>query len=365
MHASLVELLENMRTGLLWVSKDGVVRYANGDAGTRTGLVPGRKLYDPDLARTVAQAVAAKGPQQVTALGAPRQPGGAIPELACRVIPGFTADDAFVLIGQEDDGDPHEALANLMMVIRSDLTEPLAQARDALALVRHGESDPHAADALAGELDDLLGTLGRLVDLASVWGSSSLLANDRIELWDLLKDVWREVEPLALDRHLKVRFRAHGTNDRSTAVYGSREWIRRVFLECMDAAVRAAPRGDVVEIEHRQIGPRAMVVFRDCGAFARSGGEDMPTAGAGTAHKVQRAREQISLKLCRHVVALHGGALREETEDGQRNFLIDLPTGAPHREDTTQLDIAQAQQYAKDLAALMARARHPRTPTAA
>jgi hypothetical protein len=62
-------------------------------------------------------------------------------------------------------------------------------------------------------------------------------------------------------------------------------------------------------------------------------------------------------------VTLHGGRLREEMEDGLRNFLIDLPTGAPHRSDSAQLDIAQAQRYARDLAALMARARRP--PTAA
>jgi hypothetical protein len=69
-----------------------------------------------------------------------------------------------------------------------------------------------------------------------------------------------------------------------------------------------------------------MVIFRDCGVF------------------VPR-------------VSLHGGQLREEEEGGLRNFLIDLPTGAPHRNDHSQLDVAQAQQYARDLAALMSRAR--------
>ena len=40
MHATLAELLEDLKSGLLWVNRDGVVRYANGDASTRTGLVP-------------------------------------------------------------------------------------------------------------------------------------------------------------------------------------------------------------------------------------------------------------------------------------------------------------------------------------
>ena len=40
MHSTLAELLENLKPGLLWVSRDGLVRYANGDAGVRTGLAP-------------------------------------------------------------------------------------------------------------------------------------------------------------------------------------------------------------------------------------------------------------------------------------------------------------------------------------
>ena len=69
----------------------------------------------------------------------------------------------------------------------------------------------------------------------------------------------------------------------------------------------------------------------------------------------------IGLKLCQQVVAQHGGQLREEHDDGQRNFLIDLPTGAPFRSEATATDIAQAQVYARDLAALMARRRDSRT----
>ena len=45
MHASLAELLENLKPGLLWVARDGVVRYANAEGTARTGLATGRKLY--------------------------------------------------------------------------------------------------------------------------------------------------------------------------------------------------------------------------------------------------------------------------------------------------------------------------------
>ena len=362
MHSSLAELLENLKPGLLWVSREGVVRYANADAGSRTGLAPGRKLYDPDLARAVTAAVTGRTPRAVTAMGTPAQQGGAVPELKCRVIPGLSQDDAFVLIGNDPGADHGEAFDNLMMVIRSDLKDPLDRAQSSLLMARQSAGDAHAIDALANDVDDVLQTLRKLIDLASVWGSSSLLANDRIELWTLLKEVWGETEPLALQRGLKVRFRASGTSDKQTALYGSHQWLKRVFVECMEAAVRSGRSGDTLEIEHRQMGPRALVVFRDCGAFAPPATQDavsMPAAPRGRPAAAPRlaARDQIGLKLCRHIVSLHGGQLREEEEGGLRNFLIDLPTGAPHRNDHSQLDVAQAQQYARDLAALMSRAR--------
>ena len=48
---------------------------------------------------------------------------------------------------------------------------------------------PDGVDALCGSIDELLLTLNKLVDLASVWGSTALLANDRIEPWPLLQQV--------------------------------------------------------------------------------------------------------------------------------------------------------------------------------
>lgn len=361
MHSSLAELLENMKSGLLWVQRDGVVRYANNHASARTGLVPGRKLYDPDLTKAVAAAVAGQAPRVVNAIAAQAgNPGSGPSELSCRVLPGLARDDAFVLIGAEaGEGTGYD---NLMQVIRSDLRDPLRDAGKALELARqHGGG--HETDTLVDHVGELLRVLDKIVDLAELWGSSALFASDRIELWPLLQKVWGELEPMAIDRSVKVRFRAQNEAANLATLYGSEHWLRRVFLECLESAVRSSRAGATIEIEHRQMGPRALIVFRDCGVFAGRAADaiEMPQApgkaGPKAAAPRRDARDQIGLKLCQHIVSLHGGALREEDEDGVRHFLIDLPTGAPHRSDTTQLDIAQAQQYARDLAALMARAR--------
>ena len=361
MHSTLAELLENLKPGLLWVSRDGLVRYANGDAGARTGLAPGRRLYDPDMARAVSAVVTGREPRAVNAFGAPAQQGGAVPELKCRVIPGLAADDAFVLIGNDPSADHGAAFENLLHVVQHDLRDPLAAAGKALHAAQAGGA-PDGVDALFGSIDELLLTLNKLIDLASVWGSSALLANDRIELWPLLQQVWGELQSLAQSRSIKVRFRAQGAAESLATIYGSEPWLRRVFVECLESALRSARPGATLDIAHVQLGPRALIVFRDCGVFATHSSDAvaMPSAAKGTQPTARRlsANDQIGFKLCQHIVSLHGGRLREENEDGLRNFMIDLPTGAPHRNMAqSQIDIAQAQSYAADLASLMARAR--------
>ena len=237
-------------------------------------------------------------------------------------------------------------------------------------MARH-ERDVHALDALCDQVDELTQVLDRLIDLASVWGSESLAANDRIELWPLLQQAWARVEPLARARNLKARFTAQGPKSQLAAIYGSEPWLLRVFVECLEAAIRAARPGGMLDIEHRQMGPRALVVLRDSGAFvaARAGATPMesgaPRTNAGTSAARLASRDLIGLKLCQQIVAQHGGQLREEHDDGQRNFLIDLPTGAPFRTEVSAADIAQAQAYARDLAALMARRRDSRPATTA
>jgi hypothetical protein len=367
MHPSLTELLENQRSGLLWVTRDAVVRYANSEASQKTSLATGAQVFDPTLARAIAESVNTGVAKAVSSLGVASSPGGTIPELQCRVIPGLSRDDAFVLIRDPNLTDPSDAFGNLMVVIRSDLHEPLNQMQHALMLARDG--DGHHVDALVDQLSELTQVTGKLVDLATVWGSGTLLASDRIELWPLLQAVWGELEPLAMNRNIKVRFRSQEATGNLGTIYGSEQWLKRVFLECLESAIRSSRSGSTLDIVHRQLGPRALLVFRDCGVFAQRDDQALALQTQG-AHKGPgpspdarlSAREYIGLKLCRHIVNLHGGELREEEEDGLRNFLIDLPTGAPHRAEKGQLDIAQAQRYASDLAALMARARKNAAP---
>lgn len=366
MHATLSELLENLQTGMLWLSRDGLVRFANTQAVAKLRLNAGSRVQEPTLVNAVNGTVLEQSARVVTIAGHPASPGAPVPELRCRVLPGLSRDDAMVLVADSADEHADVGFDNLMMMLRADLRDPLHRVGQALGMARH-ERDAHALDALCDQVDELTQVLDRLIDLASVWGSESLAANDRIELWPLLQQAWARVEPLARARNLKARFSAQGPKSQLAAIYGSEPWLLRVFVQCLEAAIRAARPGGMLDIEHRQMGPRALVVLRDSGAFvaARAGATPMES-GAPRADGARLAsRDLIGLKLCQQIVAQHGGQLREEHDDGQRNFLIDLPTGAPFRTEASAADIAQAQAYARDLAALMARRRDSRTASTA
>ena len=265
------------------------------------------------------------------------------------IIPGLEGDDAFVLIGGPADTDGSEPVDALMRAVRCDLRDPLRQAHAALevALLAGAGPDGQALEleALLDRVAGLLEVADELVDLAHLWGGGEIKSDDRIELWTLLQQVWGEVEPLAMDRRVRVRFTTDTPSGELATLYGHARWIRRVFVDCLKSAVRLAPMGGEMEVAHRQDGATARIVLLDCAPF--NPGAPGPGAAA------------IGHQLCRHVLARHGGRLLEERDGERRHLVIELPTGAPHHNDEARMAIAQAQQYARDLAALRSRARDP------
>lgn len=351
MHTSMFELLENLKPGLIWVGADGVVRHVNRSGSLRTGLRAGQRVADPALARAVI-AVALDHVERQLQM-APKAAGAGLGGLDCRVLPGPDGDDAFVLVDARGEPAGAEQADMLLRAVRRDLRDPLRTARVALEVARQADPSPDGngleLQALLDRVDDLLHVADTLVELATLWDAAGLVADDRIELWTLLQQVWCEVEPLAIGRQVRVRFTTDVQARELATLYGSERWIRRVFVECLHGAVRLAPPGGEIEVEHAQAGPRARIVLRDCALYDRDG---------------PRGADAIGEQLCRHVLARHGGRLLEAQVGARRHLVIELPTGAPHHGDEASLAIAQAQHYARDLAALMGRARRPGRPPA-
>lgn len=339
MSANLIELLDRVATGLLWVQADGCIRHSNAAARRRTSLSAGDVLQDATLRRAVQVATRARQ-ARVSGLALGEQ------LLKCRVIPGVADEDAFILlVGEPTAGEAGDDTDRLLRAVDQTLRLPLRSAIGALSLWRD-DADPHTTVALAGALETLHQRVERLVDLATLWTTDDSPDDERLVLWTLVQRAWADVEPQVIDREVGVRFRTAGETASQATLYGSRRWLQRALAECLAAAVQATPPGGQVEIEHTQDGTRARLVFRQGAMFA-----DDADAGPGT----------VALALCRQVLALHGGSLGPEPDDGGVQWVLTVPTGAPAAAAPVGLGIAQAQVYARDLAVLMARARRPAT----
>lgn len=335
MSQSVIDLSEHVAEALLWVQADGRIRHANLSARRRTALRTGELLNDVALVRAVQLAARTRQPR-VSALGLGED------MLRCQVLPGLGSDDAFVLMAEAQPAPgAADGADRLLRAVDQGLRAPLRRAGDALRLWRQ-DGDAHAAVALGGQLEELLRGLTRLVDLGELWTGDGADGDERIALWPLLQLAWSEAEPQALDRGVGVRFRTVGEPAAQATLYGSRRWLLRVFTECLSAAIAATPEGGQLEVEHQQSGARARLLFHDRPLFGRRARD------AGGA-------ETISLMLCRQVLALHGGCLGPD--DGGDGWCLELPTGAPAQASEPALGIAQAQIYARDLAALMNRSR--------
>lgn len=365
MHPSLELMFGHLQGGLLWLSADGRMKYANAKARALGGFEAGQLLPDGTLRKAVAVIGSGRHDRPIEMEYLP--PGGEQRLLHATAAPALVKGEVFVFLEEPAPHGDALALDNLMTVIRSDLTPPLEHLVRSLQLLQQNRTNAVATEEALEHGGVIVETLHRLVDLSQLWASDSLLASDRIAVWTLLQQTWAQSQAFAQTRRISVRLIEQFEAGQGPVVYGSESWIRRVVTESLQAALRAASPGATVDIELRQLGPRVLIVFRNSGmwpAAARDAvmlndAQARPAAGAPrrVAPPID-AKDLIGLHLCERIIRLHGGLLREEQDElGLRNFLIDLPTGAPGREAGTAMDAAQAQRYAADLSALMARRR--------
>lgn len=191
-----------------------------------------------------------------------------------------------------------------------------------------------AIDALLGEMD-AVDALQALAHHATMPPAAAL---DRLEPWAWLQAAWKDVEPLARARQVHAHLKVHGDPESLGAVYGHGPWLHRMLRECFESAVHGAPARARLAIDYRQSGPRALIELSHSQAFASP-------------------HDRLRLSLCQRIAAWHGGELRLECDDGQRDWLIDLPTGAPFHAEAASIELDQARRFAQDLSALQARAR--------
>lgn len=351
-------LFDQVKSGVVWVQRNGNVRYANKAAVQLTPCMLGRAFLDPMVDRTIRSA--GQGLLQLPFQFEIRTDEVHPDTVRAVLLPAPVGNDLMLVLNNVSEERWYtQALENLIRYIEAEMARPIEllvadlQAMEAPGGALHRVSDSR----LAVNAHDLSKKLGKLSDLVKVFGSGSIQRDDRIEMAGLVRGALKMVSALLRDRNVTVTL---ADMHEEVTVYGSPEWLTRAVVEYLEHVVQTARRGSVVELSLTGTGTRAMLRTRNRGLFVSNHDRRSAFVPFGVGDGGAQAQERIGMALARYVVEQHGGSVRIEDEFESVDFVIELPAGAPASQDG-QLSVEQAQRYARDMAQLMARSAQRRS----
>ncbi len=349
-------LFDQVTSGVVWVQRNGVVRYANKAAVQMTPVMLGQPMMDPVAERTVKAAGQdmLKLPFQFELTTQEAHPDA----IRAVVIPAPVGQDLMVVLNNVSQERWYsQALENLIGYIDAEMALPIEALTEKLPLTAQLVLQQGAMGELQALVDEaamLSGKLGKLHDLVSVFGESAIQRDERILLPGLLRQALGEVMPQAQARNVTVAVAS--IDDDMPAIYGSSHWLAKAMSEYLEQSIRSAQPGGVIQLTIQASGTRVMVRARNQGLFVSN--HDRRNAfvpfGVGDSARPTGPRRGIGLALAQRILEQHGGTVRIEDEFDSVDFVMEIPAGAPATQDA-QLSVEQAQRYAHDMSQLMAR----------
>jgi len=223
-----------------------------------------------------------------------------------------------------------------------ELRTPLAVIRAESSLVlekpRDQEQYQHSLELVSQEVDYMSEIVGKLLILARSDAGSEQLTVQDIDLAGLLAELGQDLEALAQEKGLALRF---GQLDPLT-VRGDRVRLRQLFMNLLDNALRYTPTGGSITGSLVRKDDVAVVSIGDTGIGIPA--EHLPFI-FDRFYRVDKVRTGgeggtgLGLSIATSIAKMHGGSIEAESRVGAGTiFRVRLPlTGPVPRPPTTVL----------------------------
>jgi two-component system phosphate regulon sensor histidine kinase PhoR len=274
-------------------------------------------------------------------------------EVTVRSVPHHDAHGEPAAIGVVRDVTEREHTETMRRRFVSDVSHEL---RTPIAAIRAVVETLAGEDALPPDIARLLGILERqssemealvsdLTDLSQIESGAVTLLSERISMKPLLLSVVRDLQSAADARNVTVVVEAPD----GLSVAGDRRRLAQVFRNLVDNAVKFSPVGARVDVL-AEGGAEAHDGLSSCVVHVVDRGIGIARSEQGRIfqrfYRVDPSRAKsvpgtgLGLAIVKHILILHGGSIRVESEPGKGSrFTVSLPASAPREapvlEETT------------------------------
>ncbi len=221
-----------------------------------------------------------------------------------------------------------------------DLRTPLAAANRILKLLREGrffEVSPDIEQIFTTMItsnDDLLHMVNSLLEVYRYEAECKQINFDKINIYDLVRDVVQELTPLAEEKQLILKYnvnnleKSNSENSEQYIIFADRIEIKRVLTNLIGNAIKFTQTG-FVEVDLQLNSDTAQIKIKDTGSgiapeeqailFERFRPGKHKNSGSG-----------LGLYLSRCILEAHKGSINVESESGNGStFTISLPKSVP------------------------------------
>jgi signal transduction histidine kinase len=207
------------------------------------------------------------------------------------------------------------------------LRSPLTALRSRIDVTLHteelGSEMREFLEGLLVDVGQLSGSVDGMLRLSHSEAGLDPSRRVEVELGALLRSVVEFFEPMAEQRRQSLLL----SGAREAVVAGDLEWLRQLFVNLVDNALRFTPEGGRIEVELARHAGEVLVRVRDTGpGVPRAERERIFERFCGSGPKEGASGRGLGLTIARTIARDHGGEVAVEDSSGEgATFAVRLP----------------------------------------